>query len=280
MTKLRVRMYEDLQLRGFAETTQEAYVGAVKGLANYYDRSPSKLTEEELRHYFLYLVNERQVAASTFTIHISGIKFFFETTLEREWKIFGLVRPKKRKKLPVVLSLKEVRHLLSLIKSSIPKMAFTLIYSCGLRLSEATHMKLEDIDSERMQVLVRNGKGGKDRSVPLPEKTLKLLRSYYRLVRPQPYLFPNKTGTDHIHNNTVQRTLKAVLRQSGIKKNASVHSLRHSYATHLHENGVSLRTLQELLGHKSPSSTALYTHLTQTTMSTLTATINHLMADL
>ena len=280
MTKLRVRMYEDLQLRGFAETTQEAYVGAVKGLANYYDRSPSELTEEELRHYFLYLVNERQVAASTFTIHISGIKFFFETTLEREWKIFGLVRPKKRKKLPVVLSLEEVRHLLSLIKSPIPKMALTLIYSCGLRLSEATHMKLEDIDSERMQVLVRNGKGGKDRSVPLPEKTLKLLRSYYRLMRPQPYLFTKKTGTDHIPNNTVQRTLKAVLRQSGIKKNASVHSLRHSYATHLHENGVSLRTLQELLGHKSPTSTALYTHLTQTTMSTLTATINHLMADL
>lgn len=280
MSVIRQRMIEDMQLHGYSAKTQEAYVGAVRGLAKYYKRSPENITQEEVRAYFLWLVKERGVARSTLTIHLSGIKFFFEKTLKREWVVFNLVRPQKRKKLPVVLSSEETRHLLSLVRMPKSRMALTVIYACGLRLNEGLHLKVQDIDYQRMLIWIRNGKGGKDRYVPLPERLLTLLRAYWKLHKPSSYLFFGKEKNTAISDNSLQHTFKAALRESDIRKAASIHTLRHSFATHLLERGVDLRVIQELLGHKSPQTTAIYTHLTDKSFHTLTATLNSLLADL
>jgi len=280
MSELRRRMIHDMQLHGFAEKTQESYVGAVKGLAKFYRRSPDQLSEEEIRDFFLHLINVRGAAQSTVTIYLCGIKFFFEKTLGKQWGIFKLVRPKKRMKLPVVLTLDEVRHLISLVRNPVAGMALRMIYSCGLRLSEGIHLQVADIDSKRMVVRVRAGKGGKDRDVPLPEKTLQHLRAYWVILRPRPWLFPARSGTEPLSDTSLQKTFKAALRQSGITKNASIHTLRHSFATSLLEKGIDLRLIQETLGHKSPQTTTIYTHLTQKTVARLHATINELMSEL
>ncbi len=179
-----------------------------------------------------------------------------------------------------MLSLEEVRHLLSIVIHPVAAMALRMIYSCGLRLSEGIQLEVGDIDSQRMQVRVRNGKGGKDRYVPLAQRTLDHLRAYWTLSHPRPLLFPARNGQDPLSATTVQKTFKAALRQSGIEKNASVHSLRHAYATHFLENGIDLRVIQEILGHKSPKTTAIYTHLTQQSVDRLHTTVNLLMNDL
>ena len=280
MSAIRQRMIEDMQLHGYSAKTQTAYLGAVRGLAGHYHRTPEDITQDELRSYFLYLVKERGVARSTLTIHLSGIKFFFEKTLKREWLIFNLVRPKKRTKLPVVLSPDEVKHILSLVKTPAVRMALTVIYACGLRLSEGLALKVQDIDSSRMLLWVRNGKGGKDRCVPLPERLLDLLREYWKRHRPRLYLFPNQKNRKPLCATTLQKTFKIVLLQSGIRKEASIHTLRHSYATHLLERGINLRVIQEVLGHQSPQTTARYTHLTDKSFHTLAETVNQLVADL
>ena len=280
MSAIRQRMIEDMQLHGYSAKAQTAYLGAVRGLAGHYHRTPEDITQDELRSYFLYLVKERGVARSTLTIHLSGIKFFFEKTLKREWLIFNLVRPKKRKKLPVVLSPDEVKRILSLVKTPTVRMALTVIYACGLRLSEGLALKVQDIDSSRMLLWVRNGKGGKDRCVPLPERLLELLRGYWKLHRPRLYLFPNQKKREPLCATTLQKTFKIVLLQSGIRKEASIHTLRHSYATHLLERGINLRVIQEVLGHQSPQTTARYTHLTDKSFHTLAETVNQLVADL
>ncbi len=280
MTTFRRRMLEDLQLRGLAPRTQQCYVEAVKHLTPYYRRAPDQISEDELRQYFLFLINEKQVAESTFRIHLYGIRFFYERTLQRPWPVFDLVRPRHPQKLPVVLSLREVRSLLALVANPTARMCLQLIYACGLRLREGTQLQVLDIDSQRMLVRVRQGKGGKDRFVPLAPRVLELLRAYWQRQRPRPWLFPARHQQTPLPATTLQKTFKLVVRQSGIPKDASIHTLRHSYATHLLERGVSLRVIQELLGHQSPRTTARYTHLTPPTLDVVHATITALMADL
>lgn len=280
MTELRHRMIQDMQLRGFSPRTQRSYIDAVRGLAKFYHRSPDQLNEEEIRRFFLHLINERKAARSTTTLYLCGIKFFCETTLGRKFPVFDLIRPRKENKLPVVLSLREVRDLLAMVRSPIVRMALTMIYSCGLRLSEGTHLQVADIDSERMQVRIRHGKGGKDRYVPLPARTLEILHGYRSSVHPQSWLFPSKNLKEPISPTSLQKTFKLVVYQSRIDKNASVHTLRHSYATHLLERGVSLKAIQEVLGHRSSHTTSLYAHLTQKVMDSFTATLDALMAQL
>ncbi len=280
MSAIRQRMIEDMQLHGYSARTQTSYLGAVRGLAGHYHRSPETVTQDELRSYFLYLVKERGVARSTLMIHLSGIRFFFEKTLKQEWHIFDLVRPKKRRKLPVILSTDEVKHLLWIVQNPTVRMALTVIYACGLRLSEGLHLKVLDIDSSRMLLWVRNGKGGKDRCVPLPVRLLELLREYWKLRRPRLYLFTNAKTREPLSTTTLQKTFKIALIQSQIRKEASIHTLRHSYATHLLEKGINLRVIQELLGHQSPQTTACYTHLTDKGLHILVETVNQLAADL
>ena len=227
MTQLRRRMIQDMQLRGFSPRTQRSYVDAVRGLAKFYHRSPDQLCEDEIRQFFLHLINEKKAARSTTTVYLCGIKFFYETTLGRKFPIFDLIRPRKEKKLPVILSLKEVRDLLAMVRHPVIRMALIMIYSCGLRLSEGTHLQVADIDSERMQVRVRNGKGGKDRYVPLPARTRELLHGYRSSFHPQSWLFPSKNPKEPISPTSLQKTFKLVVYQSGIEKDASIHTLRH-----------------------------------------------------
>jgi len=279
MTELRRRMLEDLQLAGFAPRTQKSYVDAVQRLARHYNRSPALLAEDEVRRFFLHLINERKSARSTVTIYLCGIKFFYETTLKRTWNIFGLVRPRRVKKLPVVLSVNEVRTIIASIRKPVLQMALTIIYSCGLRVSEAARLRVEDIDGERHLLWVRDSKGGKDRSVPLSEPTLIHLRKFWRQTRTKVWLFPGQEG-EHIKIVTVQNAFKAALLESGINKKASVHSLRHSFATHLLECGVDIRIIQKILGHGSITTTCIYTHLTDKITDHLSKTLNDLMTGL
>src|SRR5437899_5828381 len=249
MTELRKRMIECLQLRGLSERTQESYVRAVRQLAEHYHKSPDLITEEELRQYFLFLKNVKHYACNTTTIAICGIRFFFERTLEKEWTSFNLVRPAPEKKLPVILSLEEVRQILGHIRLPRYRSCLATIYSCGLRLQEGTHLQVADIDSARMMIHVRHGKGAKDRYLPLPKPTLQLLRDYWKTHRNPVLLFPAE-GRDHIDlmkstepmsKSSVQDAFHAALKQSGNNKPASVHTLRHSWSTHLLEAGVNLR---------------------------------------
>jgi site-specific recombinase XerD len=272
-------MWEDLQLAGYAPKTQKSYIDAVRGLAKHYKRSPDLLSEEEVRRFFLHLINERKAARSTVTIYLCGIKFFYETTLKRTWRVFGLVRPKHIKKLPVVLSGDEVRTIIASIRKPVVRMALTLIYSCGLRVSEAARLRVEDIDSERRLLWVRNGKGGKDRSVPLAEPTLVCLREFWRNTRTKEWFFPGHNG-EHLTIVTIQNSFKAALLESGINKAASVHTLRHSFATHLLECGVDIRIIQKILGHENITTTCIYTHLTDKITDLLGKALNHLTADL
>jgi integrase/recombinase XerD len=288
MTELRKRMIECLQLRGLSERTQEAYVRAVRQLSEHYHKSPDQITEAELRQYFLYRKNIKHYARSSSTIAICGIRFFFERTLEKDWTIFNLVRPAPEKKLPVILSLSEVRQILSRLRLPRYKVCLTTIYSCGLRLQEGTNLHVADIDSARLMIHVRHGKGAKDRYVPLPQRTLQLLREYWLTHRNPLLLFPSPghgevplaTSTEPLHKSSVQDAFRAALKASGNNKRASVHTLRHSWATHLLEAGVNLRLIQEWLGHSSPATTSVYTHLTVKAEQLGAAAINQLMSDL
>jgi integrase/recombinase XerD len=288
MSELRKRMIECLQLRGLAERTQEAYTRAVRQLAAHYHKSPDQISEAELRQYFLYLKNVKHYSRNTMTIAICGIRFFYEQTLQRNWAIFGIVRPAPEKKLPVILSLAEVRQILGRIRLLRYQVCLTTIYSCGLRLQEGTHLQVADIDSARLMIHVRHGKGAKDRYVPLPQRTLQLLRQYWVTHRHPVLLFPAE-GRDHMDlaqatepmsKSSVQDAFHAALKESGNNKRASVHTLRHSWATHLLEAGVNLRLIQEWLGHSSPATTSVYTHLTMKAEQLGTQAINQLMSDL
>ena len=197
MTELRKRMIESLQLRGLSERTQEAYVRAVRQLAEHYHKSPDLISDEELRQYFLHIKNVKKYSRASSTIAICGIKFFYEKTLNREFATFKLVRAAREKKLPAILSVEEVQTILGRVKLPRYRVCLATIYSCGLRLQEGTHIQVRDIDSGRGMLHVRYGKGGKDRYVPLPQRTVELLREYWRTHRNPAWMFPSE-GKDHI----------------------------------------------------------------------------------
>ncbi len=280
MTILRQRMLEDMQLRGLAPKTQEAYLRAVRQLAQYYGKSPDSISEEELRGYFLYLKNEKKASCSAYTVALYGIKFFYERTLQQEWTLFDLVRPAKEKKLPVVFSQEEVSAILSRVRLPQYRVSLSTIYACGLRLQEGIHLRVCDIDSSRMTLWVRKGKGSKDRGVPLPQLTLTLLRTHWSSHRHAVWLFPARNANDAakpIGDSSVRRAFKAALLQSGIQKSATVHTLRHSWATHLLNSGINLRLIQHWMGHSSIQTTTRYLHLTRPAEERAGAVINQLM---
>jgi site-specific recombinase XerD len=277
-------MIEDLQLRGLAARTQEAYVQAVSQLAAHYHKSPDQINEEELRQYFLFLKNVKQVSRSTHTLALCGIKFFYEHTLKREWHMLDFARPAKEQKLPVVLSMREVGQILSCVHYARYRVCLTTIYACGLRLLEGVSLQVKDIDGQRKMMHVRQGKGGKDRYVPLPDSVLVMLRQHWSSHRNPVWLFPSIHAwltpgqtSQFMHETGVQRAFRAALQESGVKKEATVHTLRHSYATHLLEAGVNLRVIQEYLGHASPKTTAIYTHLTSVVDTQASETINQIV---
>ncbi len=282
MTALRQKMIEDMQLRGLAERTQQSYLAAVSGLAVYYGKGPDEVSEAELRGYFLYLKNEKKVSASTQNQVLSALKFLYRYTLRRAVPELELVKGEGGRKLPVVLSRAEVQQVLGCLRKPRYQVCLRTIYSCGLRLLEGVRLRVKDIDSSRMVVQVRQGKGRKDRLVPLPAGTLAQLRWYWRQHRHREWLFPGRNlGQEGaMHPSGVQKAFRAAVKESGVRKAASVHTLRHSYATHLLEAGVHLGLIQKYLGHNSLSTTMIYIHLTPQGQQEVTSTINELMAEL
>jgi len=282
MTVLRQKMLDDMQLHGFAERTQEAYLLAVRQLAKHCRKSPDQINEEELRQYFLFLKNEKHAARATCTIALCGIKFFYERTLGRDWKTFEFLRPPKEKKLPVVLSAAEVGRVLACVHRQLYRVCLTTIYACGLRLLEGVRLQVKDIDGQRQVLHICHGKGGKDRYVPLPSACLKMLRGHWLTHRNPLWLFPSprEDANQPMSEAGLQRAFRAAVKEAGIHKPATVHTLRHSYATHLLEAGVNLRIIQSYLGHASPATTAIYTHLTSITETQSRHTIDELVTSL
>jgi site-specific recombinase XerD len=271
-------MIEDMSLRGLSEATQRAYVDAVRNLAGYFKRSPDLLMDEELRRFFISLKHRR--SKSTVRVHLFAIKFLYRYTLGRSSPTLDLIRLKRDHKLPTVLSHGEVRQLLAQIRRPEARIGALLMYSCGLRVSQAVHLKIADVDSRRMVLCLRQGKGGQDQYVLLPQRTLELLRDYWREHRPAHWLLPDETGKRPLRREAVLKAVVAAARETGLTKHVSCHTLRHSYATGLLERQIDLRVIQWLLGHRSIRSTALYAHLTSGTVQKVQTTINGLMADL
>ena len=286
MTQLRQRMTQDLQLRGYSDRTVEAYTRAVRQLAQFYHASPDQLTEEQVRQYLLHLSTVQKVARGTHTIALCGIKFFYEKTLGRSWSVLDVARPRGEAKLPVVLSRDEVWRILAAIRISVYRVCLTTIYACGLRLMEGARLQVPDVDSGR-QLLHIHGKRGKDRYVPLPDATLQLLRDYWRTHRNPLWLFPtgtrrhvvplNDPAVGPVSRSSLQSAFVRAVKPSGVHKRAHVHTLRHSYATHLLEAGVTLGLIQEYLGHTSIKTTTIYTHLTRELRASARQPINDLM---
>ena len=288
MTELRQKMLADLQLRGLSAETQRAYLTAIRFLAEHYGKPPDRITETELRDYLLYLKNEKGVSNNTVSVHLCGIKFFYRHTLKRDWPTLELVRARPEMRLPVVLSISEVGQIIACVRLPRFRVCLSTIYSCGLRVSEGIRLRVEDIDSERMKLCVRQGKRQKDRQVPLPGRTLELLREYWRSHRHPEWVFPLAYKNGRVppkaktcmNSSGISTAFRQARQASGVKKPATIHTLRHSFATHLLEAGVSLRVIQAYLGHSSPRTTAIYTHLTKTIEEPAVVALNQLAAQL
>jgi site-specific recombinase XerD len=295
MKDVYARLEEDYDLRGLSAKSRKAYLSAVRQLGKHCGRPPDELGDGDVRDFFLHLINVKRASPSTVSQKLYAIKFLFEVTLRRRLECLKTLRPRKTRRLPVVLSVPEVRSILRRIRVPRIRACMTVIYSCGLRLLEGTHLRAAQIDGDRMFLRVESGKGDKDRYVPLPSRTLGLLRVYWRDERPlhlaelpackaalSPHdaLFPAGGEGGVVGATSVQKAMKLAVAECGIAKDATVHTLRHSYATHLLERGVPLPVIQELLGHRSPRTTLVYTHLTEPSVVRVRETIDELMADL
>ena len=273
MSPLRQHMIAALHLSGKGDRTQEASVREVRLLAQFYHKSPDRISEQELQRYFLHRKNVDSLAPASMRICSSGIRFFSQHVLERDWHTLSFIRAQTEHRLPAVLSLEEVRRLLKAATPLHNQVYFTTVSSLGLRLHEALSLQVSDIDGQRLQVHVHRGKGAKDRYVPLPEDTLALLRTSWKTHRHKTWLFP-ATGRDQKHSPTatspmrrtsVQGAFRKAKHRAGIiKTGVAIHTLRHAYATHLLEAGINPRLIQRYLGHTQLETTMVYLHLTQT----------------
>ena len=274
MSEWREQLIVDLQLSGAKPRTQKNYLREVDNLVKYFNRSPEELGEAELKQYMIYLMQDRKLPEGTFRFYVAALKFLYRTTLKRQWVIEKIQHPKREKKLPVVLDLSEVESLFEVTKNLKHKAILMLTYSSGLRVSETACLKITDIDSKRMTVRIRQGKGGKDRYSILSETALELLRQYWRSYRPTEWLFSGAQGNGHISMSSIQQLFQKAKKRAGITKPASVHTLRHSFATHLIEAGTSLHHVQLLLGHRSPTTTTVYLHVSQLNLSRVTSPLD------
>lgn len=257
-------------------------------MARHFRKSPDLLSDEDLRAYFVHVKEVKKWSRSGSTIALCAIKFFVEKTLRRSWTSLSFVRPAREKRLPVILTVEEVHRILRAVRLRRFRVCLTVIYACGLRLGEGTRLQIADIDSARRLIHVRQGKGGRDRYVLLPDSALSLLREFWRTHRNAVWLFPAPgrggsgaaTSTRPTPRSGVQQAFRSAVVASGIQKRACVHTLRHSWATHLLERNVDLRSIQENLGHESPATTAIYTHLTAPVAEAAAKAINAVMSGL
>jgi integrase/recombinase XerD len=259
MTPLRQRMTEDMQVRHLSPHTRSTYLLQVSLFARHFHQSPETLGPEEIRSYQVYLTNEKKLAPSSILIAVSALRFLYKVTLHKDWTLPDIIpAPKKPQKLPVVLSREEVLQFLASVPSLQHRTLLTTCYAGGLRISEAVSLKPTAIDSQRMVIRVELGKGQKDRYVMLSPKLLDILRHWWRVAKPQVWLFPGDIPGQHITRSAVERVCQEAHQRCRISKPTTPHSLRHAFAVHLLEQGTDVRTIQLLLGHRSLATTARY----------------------
>jgi integrase/recombinase XerD len=267
MTDLRKRMLGELQRRNYSPTTIRYYLRVVENFAGYFGKRPDRLTQEDIREYQVYLLQERKLEASTVGLHTAALRFFFVKTLRRRYLQLDLPYPKRPKRLPSILSQDEVARLIDSANNLLDYAMLMTLYATGVRRAELSRLKVDDIDSQRMIVHIRQGKGNRDRDIPLTPKLLKTLREYWHWMKPKTYLFPgmvnNWRADKPLTPKCVWLAIQNAAKRAGIKKRVSPHTLRHSWATHLLENGTDLRTIQMLMGHADLRATSVYLHLSR-----------------
>jgi len=266
MTHLRKMMLDELQRRNYAHTTAEAYVRALRNFAAYYRVPPDRLGPKQILEYQLYLLQERKLSPKTVRQHMAAMKFFYDHTLKRYFRWEQIPYPKSPKRLPTVLSPDEVRQLIDAAGNLFHRAILMTLYSTGMRRAELMHLTADDIDSKRMVIRIRQGKGAKDRDVPLSPKLLETLKEYWLWRKPQPCLFPSNYQVRKgqcISGKGIFEICRVCAQRAGIKKTVGPHTLRHSFATHLVDSGADLRTIQLLLGHASLEHTLIYLQLSQ-----------------
>ncbi|MFQ6115117.1 MAG: tyrosine-type recombinase/integrase [bacterium] len=279
MEKLIEKMQQDMAIQNYSPRTIEAYLWHVKQFTQFYSQSLDNIGEEEIRKYLYHIKTVRNFSSSNLSQAFSAIKFLFRETLNMPVELKTLKGPRHPKKLPVVLSQDEVKQIFDAVGNLKHQLILMTTYSAGLRLSEATHLKVSDVDSKRMLIRVEQGKGKKDRYTLLSEPLLYRLRDYWRHYRPRFWLFPGNDPNKPISDTSVQRVFQRARQKAGIHKPASVHTLRHSFATHLLEQGVDLFTIKELLGHSTIITTLQYLHLQQNKRSTIVNPIDHMLEE-
>src|SRR6516164_8400596 len=261
MTPLRQRMIEDMRLRNYAPLTIKVYIERVATFAKHFGKSPERLGAADVRAYLLYLVQEKHASWSYYDQALAVLRFLYRITLGKDWVLDDLVSPRKSKKLPVVLSPDEVAQFFQAIDGLKHRAILMTAYAAGLRVSEVVSLRVDDIDSRRMVIRIRQAKGRKDRYVMLSPRLLAILREYWRAARPTQFLFPGNVPDRPITPRTVQRACRDAQEAAGLGKRVRVHTLRHSFATHLLEAGTNIRIIQILLGHRSLTTTTLYTQV-------------------
>jgi site-specific recombinase XerD len=263
MGKLRDQMIEDLQLRDYARKTSKEYVRCARAFVAYHRRPPEQMGELEVRQFLMHLVETKKSGPATRKMHVAAIKFLYEITLRRPQIVAAIPWPKVAHGVPEILSGSEVAALLDAIDAIKARAVIMTAYGAGLRVSEVCALHVEDIDSHRMTIRVRKGKGNQARYVPLPERVLFLLRRYWVIERPKkPWLFPGKQPGCPVSESSVRYQLRAAAEKTGLTKRVTPHTLRHSFATHLLELGTDVRVIQMLLGHRSIRTTVRYTRVT------------------
>lgn len=262
--KLSTTTFEDLRRellsRKYSYKTVKGYIYYNRDFLNFINKKPSEINDSDIKDYLLYLVEEKQSATSTLNQAINALKFYYGTMLKRKF-LYEIKRPRKDKKLPIVLSKEEVAEILNSLDNLKHRAILMLVYSAGLRVGEVVKLKSEDIDSKRMLIHIKGSKGRKDRYTLLSETTLETLRQYWREYKPEKWLFEGARKDRYITTRTVDKIMEHACTKAGINKDVSVHTLRHSFATHLLESGTDLRYIQELLGHAHSKTTEIYTHV-------------------
>jgi integrase/recombinase XerD len=261
MGEFRDRMERDLQIRGFSRSTQQCYPARMKAMVRFFMRPPDELTLEDIHSYQLHLTRERKVCWSSFNQSVGAIRFFYGVTLQKDWDIRRIPYQKTGRKLPVVLSGEEVSKLFQAVTNLKHRAILMTAYAGGLRVSEVTHLRVSDVDGQRMMLRVEQGKGRQDRYVMLSHKLLAVLREYWKTYKTKHWLFTGQNPERPLTRASVHKVFQKARRKAGITKRISVHGLRHSFATHLLESGVNIRKIQLLLGHRSLRSTQIYTHV-------------------
>lgn len=266
MTPLRQRMIEDMGVRNFSALTIKLYINAVAKYAQFFGKSPELLGPEEVRTYQVYLIHQKKVSWAAFNITVSALKFLYTVSLDKDWAFKKIPYARSPKKKPVILSKEEVGALIRAISNLKHRVLVMLIYSAGLRVSEALNLRVRDIDSGRMMIRIEQGKGRKDRYIPLSPTLLRWLRIYWKTSRPSGYLFPGRAINSPLRREGLSKVLKLARRDAGISKPVNLRILRHSFATHLLESGTNIRIIQALLGHRSLNTTSIYTSVSDTTI--------------